>query len=79
MRDGRIFQSAKCDLSRRTAGSFRGGTCTVDVLPSATGMQMKMGTHLHIAPSELNTPTPNNGSNTFLITAPSDLPEYPLV
>jgi len=80
MRDGRIFQSVKCDLSRRMAGSFHGGTCKVDVLPSAPEMSMKIGMHLHIAPSELNTPTPNNGSNIFLITAPNDdLPEYLLV
>ena len=34
-------------------------------------MQMGIGTHFHIAPSELNTPTPNNGSNNFLIPAPN--------
>jgi len=53
------------------AGSFLGGTCTESVLPRAPEMQMSMGTHFHIAPSELNTPTPNNGSNNFLIPAPN--------
>ena len=42
------------------------------MLPRAPEMQMRMGTtHFHIAPSELNTPTPNNGSNNFLIPAPN--------
>jgi hypothetical protein len=34
-------------------------------------MLMGMGTHFHIAPSELNTPTPNNGSINLLTTAPN--------
>jgi hypothetical protein len=31
---------------------------------------MNIGIHLHITPSELNTPTPNNGSIISLITSP---------
>ena len=34
-------------------------------------MLMDTGTHFHIAPSELKTPTPNNGSSNFLIPAPN--------
>ena len=36
----------------------------------------RYGTHFHIAPSELNTPVPNNGSINFLDTEPNKaLPE----
>jgi hypothetical protein len=41
---------------------------------------MDMGTRLHIAPSELNTPTPKNGSNILPIAAPRiDQADYLLV
>ena len=34
-------------------------------------MQIGVGTHFHIEPSELNTPTPKNGSINRLILAPN--------
>jgi hypothetical protein len=52
------------------AGSFRDGTCTVDMLPSVLGMLVDVATRLHIAPSELNTPIPKNGSNILPIAVP---------
>ena len=40
------------------------------VLPRALEMQTSIDTHFHIAPSELNTPTPNNASISFCILGP---------
>ena len=58
-------------------GSFHGGTCKVDSLSSALEALNGTGARLHIAPSELNTPTPNSGSIIPLIAAPrNDLLEY---
>jgi len=42
----------------------------VGMSPSELEVPTDAGARLHIAPSELNTPTPNNGSNSFLVTTP---------
>jgi hypothetical protein len=57
-------------LLRKMVESFRGGIYVVDGLRSTLELLMNIGIHLHITPSELNTPTPNNGSIISLITSP---------
>ena len=54
------------------AWSFHGGTFIINEPSSLFEILTDTGTHFHIAPSELNTPTPNNGSISFLIVSPSN-------